>query len=655
MRFRLYVFSFAALIGTCSLRLAAAQDIAAGLTYVCNGEHLHIESCNIRDLSDNSTCMVAHLDKMRPNGFPTYTNETRGTLKKLLPTCQQPSAQALAKAQTAQQKNAADYQAMVNPPKPKVVPQSASQVTPVNINPATQNADERAATRCITAGRSPTLCGENSLGGWFEGAIANGVSMANAIAPGSADLLSKATKPLPPGLEIAGNYMGNGNWRMQFDDRSAMMSCGDLDQEQRFYTIAIVNNQAAIKIDITPKPFVLYIRQDGTLADAGPVVVNGRVVAGSGSVTTSDGKWVNSQSTTTQTLTPMEAQQYSGQSNLHTDGQYYTLTNTNTSTSYQPGTTTYSGPSYVAKTETCSTAILKSGGKTQIDALKGMSESILGGESAPPTPPGLRMHGAYVAPTGLNVEFFPESAILGCGAVIKAYPYTIQAAGGQATVRVDAPHPLVMGLRPDNSLDPGSGQYEVQGQRIAGRNGDGDYVFAPVNQTCTLAVLKPGAIPTASANMMASANSSGTGMPTNRTATGDAVLSMNAFPPQSGAANPLAGRPLFLLKDSFDNVVVKSGIRPPAGKTPMQGWDLACQQKSPQCVQAFTDLQPYTAAVVRIDPSGKATFLGVPAGSYYVFGITHNNRLALSWDVRVDLKSGTNSLVLDQKNAGTLQ
>jgi hypothetical protein len=38
-----------------------------------------------------------------------------------------------------------------------------------------------------------------------------------------------------------------------------------------------------------------------------------------------------------------------------------------------------------------------------------------------------------------------------------------------------------------------------------------------------------------------------------------------------------------------------------------------------------------------------------------VFGATHSNRVALSWDVRFDLKSGTNPLVLDQKNAVTLQ
>ena len=647
--------SIAALVGFCSL--ASADDIQTNVTYVCNGERLFIESCNIRDLSDNSTCMVAHPDKMRPNGFPTYTNETRGTLKKLLPTCQQPSAKAVARVQDAQKKWQDQYNAAVNPPAPARPAAGAPQITPVNVNPAAQSADERATTRCITAGRSPTLCGENSLGGWFEGAISQGVAMANAIAPGSADKLSKATKPLPPGLEIAGNYVGGGNWRLQFDDRSAMLSCGDLDQEQRFYTIGIVNNQAAIKVEITPKPLILNLRPDGMLAGAGPVVVDGRVVSGAGSVTASNGKWVSTESTTTQKLTPMEAQQYSGQSNLHTDGQYYTLTNKNTTTSYQPGTTTYSGPSYAAKTETCPTPILKSGDKTQLDALKGLTESMLGGESGPPTPAGLRMHGAFVAPTGFSVEFFPESAILGCGQAARAYPYTIVANGREAVVRVDAPgHAVVLALRPDNTLDPGSGDYEVQGRRIAGKNADGDFVFSPLNQTCALGVLKPGPIPTAAAaTLVAASSSSGTGMPTNRTATGNAVLSVSAFPPQSGPVNSLAMHPMFLLKNSFSEVLLRSGMQPPPGKTPIQGWDLACQKSLPQCAQALTGLQSYMAAVVKFDASGKATFLGVPPGSYYLFGTTHANHLAPSWELRVDLKPGANSLVLDQKNAEMLQ
>jgi len=671
MSVRPSIVILAALFACGSIAIAAGQTIAAGPTYVCNGERLHLESCDIRDLSDNSQCMVAHLDKMRPNWFPTYTYETRGTLKKLLPTCQRPSAQSLAKAQAAQQKNASEYQAVVNPPKPVATarsPQNMAQSPAMSLGSAPLSGDSLREGRCVVSGRDANLCGENSLGSWFEGAIANGVNMANAIAPGSADVLSKATKPLPPGLEIDGNYVGGGNWRMQFNDRSAMMSCGDLDQEQRFYTIGIFNGQAAIKIDITPKPFVLFLKPDGTLADAGPVVVNGRVVTGSSGGGTSEGKGVTSQSTYTESLTPMEAQQHSGDPNLHySGGAYYTLDHTTTSRNYEPGTYTPPTIHYAPKTETCTTAILKSAGKTQEDALKGIKEGMLLGSKTPSAPAGLRMHGAYVAPTGLSVEFFPESAILGCGVAIKAYPYTIQTAGGQPTVRVDAPKALVMTIKPDNTLDPGSGQYEVQGRRIVGKTADDDFVAEPATQSCSLAVLKPGTIaaPAATGSLNASAtgspntppmpNTARTGMPQNRTVTGDAVLSMSVFPPQAGAANPLAGRPLFLLKESFDNVALKSGIRPPAGKTPMQGWDLACQQKSAQCVQAFMSLQPYTAGTVRIDPSGKATFLGVPAGMYYVFGITHNNHVALSWDVPVNLKSGTNSLVLDQKNAGSLQ
>jgi len=643
------------LVWLCSLALA--DDIQTHVTYVCNGERLFLESCNIRDLSDTSTCMVDHPDHMRPNGFPTITYETRGTLKKLLPTCQQPSAKAVQRVQDAQKKADEQYNKAVNTPAPSVASAmaAASPIDPFGYAGPQQSPDQRAAIRCIVSGRSPALCGENSLGKWFEGAIANGVAMANAIAPGSADTLSKATGPLPPGLEIAGNYMGAGNWRMQFDDRSAMMACGDLDQEQRFYTIGIANNQAAIRIDITPKPFVLYLRPDGTLADDGPVVVDGRVVTGAGSSTTTAGKMVTSQSTTYQKLTPMEAQQYSGDPNLHQDGGYYTRTTTNTSTSYQPGETTYSGPSYAPKTETCARATLTNSGKTQVDALKGVAEGMLLGGSTPPTPPGLRMHGAYVAATGFSVEFFPESAIVGCGAAIHAYPYSIRASGNDAVVRFEtAGRPLSMALRGDNSLDPGAGQFEVQGRRIVAKNADGDFVFAPLTQACTLAVLRPGEIPALGPAAPASGNSPGTGRP-NQPGAGDAVLTIQSFQQPPGSPNPLTGLALILLRSSFSEVVAKNGIQPPAGLTPLQTWSQICDKKLPQCGQALAALRPYAVTAVRLDASGKATFPGVPAGLYYIFGATNAVHPALGWDVRVDLRAGTNSLVLDQTNAQKLQ
>lgn len=60
-----FVFAaFGTLIGSCSLAIAADATIAPGLTYVCGGERLHIDNCNIRDLSDTSNCLVSHPDKM---------------------------------------------------------------------------------------------------------------------------------------------------------------------------------------------------------------------------------------------------------------------------------------------------------------------------------------------------------------------------------------------------------------------------------------------------------------------------------------------------------------------------------------------------------------------------------------------------------------
>ena len=99
----------AMLLGVC----AAAQDIKLNVTYVCSGERIYVENCNIRDLSDTSTCMVAHPDRPTHNGIMAYTTETRGTLKKLFPTCTQPTAQELAKAEAFKKKQQEIYDANV--------------------------------------------------------------------------------------------------------------------------------------------------------------------------------------------------------------------------------------------------------------------------------------------------------------------------------------------------------------------------------------------------------------------------------------------------------------------------------------------------------------------------------------------------------------
>jgi hypothetical protein len=56
---------------------ALAQDLPIGATFICNGEHIYVENCNIRDTSDTSTCMVAHPDHLTPTGLNSYTHLTR--------------------------------------------------------------------------------------------------------------------------------------------------------------------------------------------------------------------------------------------------------------------------------------------------------------------------------------------------------------------------------------------------------------------------------------------------------------------------------------------------------------------------------------------------------------------------------------------------
>jgi len=43
--------SIAILPGVFAATLAVAQDLTPGITYICNGERIFIENCNIRDLS----------------------------------------------------------------------------------------------------------------------------------------------------------------------------------------------------------------------------------------------------------------------------------------------------------------------------------------------------------------------------------------------------------------------------------------------------------------------------------------------------------------------------------------------------------------------------------------------------------------------------
>lgn len=490
MKFQSCVLGSALFVLGC---LASAQDITPGLTYVCNGERLRIDSCNMRDLSDNSTCMVDHLDHINANGIPTASYETRGNLKKLLPSCQQPTAQQTAAAKNRQQRIQATEDANLKKSEDATLG-FQKMPTRAELIESMQPKDpaEREMNRCISAGRLPASCTGNALLGGFS-------KMITSMVPSVKD----SSRP-PAGPVMAGVYAGPGDWRLDFVDGGVLVNCSFLAPNEETYSLKFEPNRTALIINTTPKPLDLTFRADGTIVGPPGLVTIDGVVPGEGS-----GGSYTPEHTETQTYTTTERMNANQVPHFDPNvqsqsagGGFSDVTTTHTSTTstpgeYQPGYTTF-----VSKRTTCPAVNLTSRGTSggiqtmQTDLLK----TIAGGDKGPPTPPGIRMQGIYAAPTGFSVQFFPESVILGCGPLAaRAYAYSVVAGPAGVMVKINAQdHPLTLAVRPDNTLDPGSSTpYQVHGRLLIGDAVSGQYNFVPNEQTCNLGRLAPSAkIPT---------------------------------------------------------------------------------------------------------------------------------------------------------------
>lgn len=611
----------ALLLGT----LTAAQDVKLNVTYVCEGERLYVESCNIRDLSDTSTCQVAHPDRPKHNGFMAYTSETRGTLKKLLPTCKQPTPEELAKAEAFKKKQQEIYDAAAAKANPQPAPSAnnnpsaGAQAQQVGRPTPPKNAEERAMRRCVSSGRLPATCTGNSLLGMFGQMVSQ--------------VLPSAAKEPAPGPEMAGVFEGAGKWRLDFIDGGVLVNCGMLSPDQHNYALDFKNNLAVLTIDTTPKPLVLNVKADGTISGPGPVIIDGVVASGYDSGYRDQfGK----------TLSASEAAASTGpvyDSSGHRVSRNGSL----------PGHATFSHTRVTCPALNLSTKGASVGVQPmQTDLLKSMFND---GDKGPPTPPGIRMRGIYAASTGFSVQFFPESAILGCGPdSARAYPYTVVADGARMGIKIEASdHPLTLEFSSNGSLDAGSGPYVVHGRMVVGSNDNGDFTFAPMEQTCSLAVLAPSKTIPMSGGSAVPGNGGGT-LSTPSAPLGNATLSIVSGFPASGQS-PLAGHPYVLLRDSYANALAKGGVVVPAGMSPYKFAGMACGNRTPDCQKINEAIKASAASSVRADANGVGTFPGVPPGTYYLMISARYNNQPLVWVQAVQLKAGANSVTLDQTNA----
>jgi len=439
MSMRFGIFGIAApLLGLLSSIASAEQSFQTGVTYVCNGERMEIESCNMQNLSDLASCMVAHPDRPLHNGFMAYTNETRGALNKLVPTCKQPSAEELARHQAFQKKVQDKQDALEKQAYGKSDATEARAVArPV------QSVEDQEVIRCLESGKSESQCMSNRL-------VNPVMSMVNTLLPGA------AAEPQPTGLLVIGAYKGQGNINISFNENSVRVGgCGNLVPDSHKFAIEMRGNQAVVNVQNNPQPYVLSFRPDGALAGPGTVEVKGNVIVG------------NTRSWHVPQPTDSDYDQFRS-------GYWRNI------------------PTYQSKTERCTLGIMAPTGSISPDT--GNFLGVFGSSKTlqKTLVPGLRLAGEYSGGGGFSVKFNADSAVLKCGESADTQDYVVENSGNQTLIKIqNASKPVVLNFKSDGTLI-GSGPVQVNGRRLTGKNANDDLTFAPRPATCTLGILTPG-------------------------------------------------------------------------------------------------------------------------------------------------------------------
>lgn len=182
-----------------------------------------------------------------------------------------------------------------------------------------------------------------------------------------------------------------------------------------------------------------------------------------------------------------------------------------------------------------------------------------------------------------------------------------------------ADHPLAFAFRTDGALETATtGPYQVHGRAVPGQNDNGDFTFAPMEQTCNLALLLASKTIPFTGGASATTMNAATGTPSNGGGTlstpqaplGNATLSIvSGFAAQPGVPNPLAGHPYVLLRDSYADTLAKAGITVPGGMSPFKYVGTACGTRSPDCQKAVEAIKASAASAYAPMRMGVEPFL----------------------------------------------
>ncbi len=469
--------------------------------------------------------------------------------------------------------------------------------------------EQRALARCIASGRSEQQCLSEGLVKGFKDLF--GAALPTAL-----------TKTVV-GLRMSGTYTGQRGVGVTFWDPHAVVACGELVPDERAYTIAIRNGQLAVSVGTSPKifevlqgesaPVVLTLGADGRLTGPGPTEFTGRVQVG------------------TRTWT-----------RHYDDGRVVPM----------------SEPIYENRTVRCTFGALPlTGASPPIGTVSQGLEvafNVLAGEQAipKPAPTGLRLNGEYGSQTAFDLEFHSHAVIVGCGDAVVARDYTVQMQGGQVQIRVaHAGAPFAVTFRPDGML-AGSGSVPVTGRTLVGTDANGELVWAPAAGTCNLGVLAPAGQPGTTAEVAATpaaAPSTSVAAPVAAGATANATLTVAAGLPAI-PGQPPRETAFFLRRTSLESTLT-AALKAVPGTSAIKTVVAACERQAAECSHLAPALATDGVAVLQTDLEGIGQFSPVPAGSYYLIGLSAYGKGLVVWDMKVTLTPGANRLVLNLNNA----
>jgi hypothetical protein len=509
-------------------------------------------------------------------------------------------------------------------------------------NPAGLSNDPTAVAtrRCLELGGSNVACmGKGMMSGFMD-----------LIGFGS-DTLTDTNKSA--GVVLSGEYKGSSGASMAFNNSAASAThCGDVLPVGYPYNIEKQPGSVRVLVHSDPKPYTLTMRADAGFTGPGLISVTGNIIVGYDTVTK------------TQMI----------------DGRRAMFDECN-----GPCQTSTSVPRYAPKTERCSIGSLSAPPKRKPEpaqpagaesGLMGMlTETFNTGEMTMNAEDGFRMVGKYSGGR-LLLDFTPTSVILDCDQAHIRSTYTVENAPNTFIVHIDNPAgPIALSVQPDNSLR-GSGSTTINGRLVTGMQGD-QVTFTPTRASCELATFQPqngstgtkvaaatepppatravSSAPASPGSVSPAPPSSAPVAPAAPAAAGSArLLITTAFPT---GPNPLVGRNILLMKDSYDNVLRKIGAPIPPGTTPgkaMKAFAIACRPPA-DCKAANAAMAPYFVGRATVDSTGKAIVTPqVPPGSYFVSVAAPTTGAVLVWDVKIDLRPGENSVTLDPHNAETV-